>query len=79
MRRQLFLASVGAIALMGTAYAADLAPPPPPPPPAPIFSWTGLYLGAQVGGAWANDPTSVLFLKSRLRGPRRVHQQFVRR
>jgi len=27
------------------------APPPPAPPP---FSWTGFYIGADVGGAWAN-------------------------
>ena len=62
MRRQLFLTSVGAIALTGSAFAADLpsrAPPPAYVPPAPIFSWTGLYLGAQVGYAWDTDPSNV--------------------
>ena len=29
MRRQLFSAAVGVIALTGSAFAADLAPPPP--------------------------------------------------
>ena len=58
MRRQLLLASVGAVALAGTAVAADLAPPPPPP--VPIYSWTGLYVGAQVGYAWGNDHISAL-------------------
>lgn len=60
MRRQLLLASVGAVALAGTAVAADLAPPPPPPPPVPVYSWTGLYVGAQVGYAWGNDNISAL-------------------
>jgi outer membrane immunogenic protein len=58
MRRQIFLASVGAIALMGSAFAADLpsrAPPPVYLPPVPIFTWTGIYLGGQVGYAWGNN------------------------
>jgi outer membrane immunogenic protein len=52
MRRQFLLASVGAIAIAGSAFAAEPLPPPPPPP---IFSWTGLYLGVQVGYAWDQD------------------------
>jgi outer membrane immunogenic protein len=28
------------------------APPPPPPPP---FSWSGFYVGANIGGAWARN------------------------
>jgi outer membrane immunogenic protein len=41
-----------AVGLSQAATAADLprkAPPPPPPPPP---SWTGCYIGANVGGAW---------------------------
>ncbi len=59
MRRQILLASVGAIAIAGSAFAADLpsrAPPPVYLPPVPIFTWTGLYLGGQVGYAWGSDP-----------------------
>ena len=59
MRRQILLASVGAIAIAGSAFAADLPYRGPPPvylPPAPIFTWTGLYLGGQVGYAWGSDP-----------------------
>ena len=56
MYRKILLASVGAIALTGSAaFAADLpsrAPPPVYLPPPPIFSWTGFYIGGQVGGAW---------------------------
>jgi outer membrane immunogenic protein len=59
MRLQFLLASIGAIALSGSAFAAE--PLPPPPPPVPIFTWTGLYIGGQVGGAWDRDPTTVTF------------------
>src|SRR5580704_12086260 len=55
MRRQILLASVGAIAIAGSAFAADLpsrAPPPVYLPPPPIFTWTGIYIGGQVGYAW---------------------------
>jgi outer membrane immunogenic protein len=56
MYRKLLLASVGAIALTGSAaFAADLpsrAPPPVYLPPPPIFTWTGFYIGGQVGYAW---------------------------
>jgi outer membrane immunogenic protein len=60
MRRQILLASVGAIAIAGSAIAADLPHRGPPPvylPPPPIFTWTGLYVGVQVGYAWARDST----------------------
>ncbi|HUI21129.1 MAG TPA: outer membrane protein [Methylocella sp.] len=58
MIRKLLLASVGAIALSGSAaLAADLpsrAPPPAYIPPAPIFTWTGIYVGGQIGYAWSS-------------------------
>jgi outer membrane immunogenic protein len=57
MRRQFLLASVGAIALTASAAAAEL---PPPAPPAPIFTWTGLYVGLQIGYAWDYDPTTLI-------------------
>jgi outer membrane immunogenic protein len=56
MRRQILLASVGAIAITGSAFAADLRPPPYYPPPPPIFTWSGLYMGGQVGYTWGSDP-----------------------
>jgi outer membrane immunogenic protein len=54
--RKLFLLATAAVAVLGTSNAgraADMpvkAMPPPLPPP---FSWTGFYLGGNIGGAWA--------------------------
>ena len=62
MRRQILLASVGAIAFAGSAFAADLPSRGPPPvylPPPPIFTWSGLYIGGQIGYAWGSDPIDV--------------------
>ena len=52
MCKQFILASVGVIAMTGSAFAADLAPPPPP---VPVFTWSGVYLGGQIGYAWGNE------------------------
>jgi len=45
--------AIAAIALIGTpAFAADMAvKAPPPPPPAPVYSWTGWYVGGNVGAS----------------------------
>jgi outer membrane immunogenic protein len=52
--------AIAAIALIGTsAFAADLNKPvykaPPPPPLAPVYNWTGWYVGGNVGGHWGTD------------------------
>ncbi len=52
------VASALALALAsGSAFAADLpsrkAPLVPPPPPA--ISWTGSYMGLEIGGIWSNN------------------------
>ena len=53
--------AIAAIALIGTpAVAADLArkmpvKAPPPPPPAPVYSWTGCYIGGNVGPGWGRN------------------------
>jgi len=61
MLKRLILASAGLLALTGMACAADMpvkaAPLPPPPPP---FSWTGFYIGGQVGWARAHDDASIV-------------------
>jgi outer membrane immunogenic protein len=47
------LASALFVGSMGSAFAADM-PVKAPPPVAPIYNWTGFYVGGNVGGAW-ND------------------------
>jgi outer membrane immunogenic protein len=44
----------------GHAWAADLAVKAPPvPAPAPVFSWTGFYVGGNFGAKWARASDSV--------------------
>jgi opacity protein-like surface antigen len=57
------LASVGLVSLMAasSASAADMAPLLKAPP-APVWSWSGLYLGAHGGYGWGHDPfTDTIF------------------
>jgi outer membrane immunogenic protein len=57
MRKSLLgLAAIGAL-LAGPAMAADLSMPlkAPPAPPAPVYSWTGIYLGINGGYGWAHE------------------------
>jgi outer membrane immunogenic protein len=55
MYRKILLASVGAVVLASSALAAEPPPAPPPYlPPPPIFTWTGIYVGGQIGYAWTN-------------------------
>jgi outer membrane immunogenic protein len=52
------LSPIALLALGAGALAADLPARQAPPPiftPVAVFSWTGLYVGAQVGAAWQRD------------------------
>ena len=59
MIRKVLLSTVAVVAISGTAFAADLpsrrAPPVFIPPPIPVFSWTGFYIGGQVGYDFGRD------------------------
>jgi outer membrane immunogenic protein len=56
--KKLILASGWLLAAAGLAQAADMPLKAPPPPPAPSFSWTGFYVGADIGAAWGSSTTS---------------------
>ena len=59
MIRKVLMSTVALVAITGTAFAADLpsrrAPPVFVPPPIPVFSWTGFYVGGQVGYGFGKD------------------------
>ncbi len=65
--KKLLLASVGvsALALCATAAnAADLVRPPPPEPApiiAPLYSWTGFYVGINGGGGFGRSDLDTAF------------------
>jgi outer membrane immunogenic protein len=56
IRTQL-LATAALVALTGTAFAADMGIPakaPYAPPPPPVPTWTGFYVGANLGGGFGD-------------------------
>jgi outer membrane immunogenic protein len=57
MRKSLLIGVCASALLAGSALAADLPVKARPAPiaPIPVFSWTGFYIGANVGGAWSNS------------------------
>jgi outer membrane immunogenic protein len=65
--RKILLAGTALLTLVSSsAMAADLSRPPPveykAPPMVPVFSWTGFYIGGNLGGAWAHaDVTDSFF------------------
>lgn len=57
--KRLLLSSVAILGFAGAAMAADLPEPTPPvevapAPIAPVFNWTGAYLGANIGGVFGD-------------------------
>ncbi len=62
--RTLTIAAVAGSALfagIATASAADMAVKARPMAPPPAFSWTGFYVGANVGGGWTPESGSSEF------------------
>ncbi len=52
-------------ALIGASLSANAADlevrPPPAPPPIPVFTWTGLYIGGNLGAAWGQGNVTDAF------------------
>jgi outer membrane immunogenic protein len=60
MIRKLLVSAATLAIMTGGALAADLPNVKGPPvftPPPPVFSWTGLYIGGQLGYGWGHDHT----------------------
>ena len=53
------LAASSALALASAASAADLRMPSKAPPLAPMFNWSGFYVGAHIGGTWGTTEAEV--------------------
>src|SRR5579864_9230462 len=59
MKRLLLLGTAMSLAMVAGASAADLAPMyMKAPPPPPVSSWTGCYVGGNVGGGWSHVSNS---------------------
>jgi outer membrane immunogenic protein len=59
MKKILTAAAIVALSSV-TAFAADLAVKAPMyAPPAPVFSWTGFYVGGHVGAGWGTTESNV--------------------
>jgi hypothetical protein len=53
MKKLLLLGAALTALFGGSALAADLRRPAYTPPPPPVYNWTGLYWGGNIGYSWA--------------------------
>src|SRR6266496_2018500 len=60
MKLRLLVGVAVSALIVSPAFSADLRVRPAyrPLPPAPIFSWTGCYVGANIGGGWGSKTIS---------------------
>jgi outer membrane immunogenic protein len=72
------LAGMISIGAIGAASAADMAVKAAPPPPPPLPSWTGFYIGGDVGGAWADSSGTTIFADSAVGTPLVANNSFNR-
>jgi outer membrane immunogenic protein len=60
--KKLLVSSIAALGLIGTpALAADMAVKAPPPAPVPVYSWTGFYIGGNVGYEHTKSDFTTIF------------------
>lgn len=55
MKTKLLVAVTAIAALSAPAFAADLPVKAPPRVAAPAYTWTGFYVGADLGGVWKHN------------------------
>src|SRR6516162_4494185 len=57
--------ALATLTISDIAHAADLGRPPPPPSQpvyvAPVFTWTGFYIGGNLGVAWTKGDVTDSF------------------
>lgn len=53
--RRTFIAALAIFGTIGSGFAADFAGPKTPAPASARFDWSGLYLGAHLGGSWSTS------------------------
>ncbi len=71
--KHILLSGVALLALMGTGQSANAADFAPRPAIAPLWSWTGFYLGGHIGGAFdwtqVDHPYGATLFGDRVRSP----------
>jgi len=53
--KKFMISAAVALSMATPALAADMPMKAAPPPLLPVFSWTGFYIGGNIGGAWSNN------------------------
>ena len=66
MKRLLLSSAALTLLAIGPALAADLPRKAPPAPAvvAPVWNWTGFYIGGNVGGVWQHDDGDSNFVQT---------------
>jgi outer membrane immunogenic protein len=60
MKKQLLLGcALAALIGVSPALAKSKKDPPPQPPPVPVFTWTGWYVGGNIGYSWGDAHTDL--------------------
>ena len=60
MKKQLLLGcALGGLLASTSAFAADIPRKAPPPAPAPVYNWTGWYVGGNIGYSWGRGAPTV--------------------